>query len=488
MPINTLFGRRAFLGSAPFFAQGGSARQTAPSGSLVNRLVAYLDKLEIIDAMEHVIPEEERLAGSGTLMSQSSRGPTDFFSLAGTHFLTQCRAAGMPPQVAQDIRSPKRTLSERWGMFEPYWRLVRSNGVGQVLRLAIRDLYGVDEISLSALPRINAAIAREEKPGLYRRLLKDRSRIRLTVNHDFFREVPVRQDPELFLLVCNFDKFLSPGGGAPHSPAASGRAVEPLEKLFQVSITSLRDLKSAAQKWFQQGLEVGMVGIKTSIGHSRDLLFREVPEADAARAFERLLKEGRPPASEPSMYFTRPYRALEDHMFHYIMQLADAHDIRVLIHSGFSEGRSVPSPHANPTHLFNVFSLYPRIGFHMVHLSYPYSAELSMLALRFPNIHVSFDVVNDYSPAFTQEALDQYLDLIPLNKIFAFGGDYRYPELTYALAKMARRTIARVLADRVERGVFKEEEAAEVGKVVLHDSLSTFYESRLKQGRRKQGI
>ena len=72
-------------------------------------------------------------------------------------------------------------------------------------------------------------------------------------------------------------------------------------------------------------------------------------------------------------------------------------------------------------------------------------------------------------------ALHEMLDSVPLNKIFGFGGDYRYPELSYAHLMMARRNIARVLAERVEDGSLTEEEAASTAKWLLYDNPAKLF-------------
>jgi len=50
-----------------------------------------------------------------------------------------------------------------------------------------------------------------------------------------------------------------------------------------------------------------------------------------------------------------------------------------------------------------------------------------------------------------------------VNKLLAFGGDFLYPDLSYAHAKIARRACAEVLAAKVEDGFCQEEEAVELG-------------------------
>ena len=79
------------------------------------------------------------------------------------------------------------------------------------------------------------------------------------------------------------------------------------------------------------------------------------------------------------------------------------------------------------------------------------------------------------SPTAARTALHEMLDMVPANKIFGFGGDYRYPELSYAHLVMARRNIATVLAERVEAGTFTEEEAAEIGRWLLLDNPARLF-------------
>ncbi len=62
------------------------------------------------------------------------------------------------------------------------------------------------------------------------------------------------------------------------------------------------------------------------------------------------------------------------------------------------------------------------------------------------------------------------METVPINKILGFGGDYRYPELSYAHAGIARNNVVQVLARKVEVGLFTEDQALEVGRMLLRDN------------------
>ena len=120
--------------------------------------------------------------------------------------------------------------------------------------------------------------------------------------------------------------------------------------------------------------------------------------------------------------------------------------------------------------LANVFHLYPRVKFDIFHIGYPYQQELGVMAKLFPNVYADFCWAHVISPPGSRRTLDEYLETVPANKILGFGGDYRYPELTYAHAQMARSNVVQVLAAKVEAGLFPEESALEIGRMLLRDN------------------
>ena len=74
-----------------------------------------------------------------------------------------------------------------------------------------------------------------------------------------------------------------------------------------------------------------------------------------------------------------------------------------------------------------------------------------------------------------QRALHEIRDTVPSNKCFGYGGDYRYPELSYARAKIARLNISQVLAEKVTEGSCSEQEALELGRKLLHDNPDALF-------------
>lgn len=441
-----------FLGAVSSLAASPSpASPDAPQrGSLEGNLLAEIDRIPLVNTHEHIIPEEERIAT-----------PVDFFTLAGHYAINDVISAGLSGDDLKIVRDEKASAELRWRAFELYWKAARFTGYGEALRIAIRDIYGVENISGETLAIINDRIRANNKEGLYEDVLIRRANIAYSVLDDYWNPAPVRPDSKFFVYARKFDRFVSP-----HSAAD----VRQLEQLTDVSITNLHGLKQAMESSFEQCLAAGMVNVKSTLAYNREIHYAETPEPEAANDVEALLKDGRHVPEGFRNRVERPYRRMEDHLFHHLIQLADAHRIPVQIHTGLHAGNGNFIENSKPTHLTNLFFLYPNVKFDLFHLSYPYQGELSVLAKIFPNVHVDFCWAHIISGSLSRRALHEMLETVPANKIFGFGGDYRYPELSYAHAKMARRNIARVMAEKVAEAFCTETEAVEIARMTLHDN------------------
>jgi hypothetical protein len=78
-------------------------------------------------------------------------------------------------------------------------------------------------------------------------------------------------------------------------------------------------------------------------------------------------------------------------------------------------------------------------------------------------------------PAVARRALDQWLDAVPANKIFAFGGDFQVVEQVYGHLELARANVAEVLADKVARGRMNAREAIRVARMLFRDNPRAWY-------------
>ena len=77
----------------------------------------------------------------------------------------------------------------------------------------------------------------------------------------------------------------------------------------------------------------------------------------------------------------------------------------------------------------------------------------------------------------TCSALDECIDIVPMNKIIGLGGDYSRPvEKVYGHLVMEREDIATVLGRRVDRGLMSRDEAAILARKWLWDNPRNLYQ------------
>ena len=155
---------------------------------------------------------------------------------------------------------------------------------------------------------------------------------------------------------------------------------------------------------------------------------------------------------------------------HYLCCKCGEYGIRMKFHAGIHAGNGNIVTNSRAALMSNLFMKYPKTGFDIYHISYPYQEEMAVLAKIFPNVTVDFCWMWIVNPSAGRRALSDMFDTVPANKIHGFGGDYIFVEGSYGHASIARREIARVLCEKIEEGRFTEEYAIEIGRMLLRDN------------------
>ncbi|MCW5965765.1 MAG: amidohydrolase family protein [Bryobacterales bacterium] len=424
------------------------------SVGLQQRLAAAIDRIAIVNTHEHTIEEADRLSA-----------PRDPFLLVGHYLINDLVAAGLPADDAVKLASAESPMEERWKLFAPWWERCRFTGYAQAFRIALADLYGVSEVSLRGMESAREQM-QQLSAGFYREVLQRRAHIAYSVLDDYWNGEPTRPDPALFVLARKFDWFVAPN---------SRPDLERMGEVTGVEVNSLAALKRALDIRIDQNLKVGMVTIKSTIAYQRSLEFLPASEADASRDFVRLLALRQRRTARPEDATERPFRALEDHMFHRLLAVAEERGLPIQIHTGMQAGNSNHAPNTRASLLTPCIRRYPRLRFDLFHIGFPWTGDVLALAKMFPNVSVDFCWAWVMSPSLARRALREMLDALPYSKILGFGGDYRYAELSYGHAKMARANITRVLAEMAQDGAFSEEQAVEVAQAILADNAARLF-------------
>ncbi len=228
------------------------------------------------------------------------------------------------------------------------------------------------------------------------------------------------------------------------------------------------------------------IGVKVGLAYMRKLRFDKVSQREAEEVFVNIYNQelfrkrqlNTRVETVPEGLSLKETKPLQDFMVHKIIQLAGKRRLPIQIHTGIQEGNENIITNSNPTLLTNLFREYKEVRFDVFHGSYPYTGELAVLAKNFQNVYIDMCWLHIISPYRARQALAEWLDTVPWNKIFGFGGDYLFAEGVYGHSVIARENIARVLTEKVEEGSFTEEQAVYLARKLLRDNAYEFFFSK----------
>ncbi|RLF00992.1 MAG: hypothetical protein DRJ57_00085 [Thermoprotei archaeon] len=407
--------------------------------------------ISLVDTHEHLEPEESRISK-----------PQDPISLFLTHYLsTDFLVAGLSPQDLEKLRNPRIPWEERWPVFEEWWEYACTTGYGQVIKVAIRELYGVAELSRSSYLRLIEKMKRRAVKGFYKWVLREMGGIEKCILDAL---IPGRYDPDLFLKVVRFDDLVMI-----RSREDLARVCEKVGR----PVHSLEDLEEGVRSYIKRTLP-RYAGVKIGLAYERSLYFEDVSRSDAEYSLKAVLasRESSTGGRAPSQSEIKP---LQDYLMHCVLRELEEWGKPVQVHTGIHEGLGHELPNSRPTLMINLFRKYPRLKFVLFHASYPYSMEAAVLAKNYPNVYLDLCWIGAISPTATKRILSEWLDLVPNNKVMVFGGDYIFVEGSYGESRIVRGVVAEVLREKVEGGRWSLDEALRVATRILRENAARLF-------------
>ena len=237
-----------------------------------------------------------------------------------------------------------------------------------------------------------------------------------------------------------------------------------------ISIHSLRDLLECLNKvvcdWCTDD---SVVGIKLGHAYFRSLEFKKRTFYEAETIFNKIL------TNELHTLSAHEAIPLNDFLVYELVARAEAHGMPIAIHTGLQAGNFYRISNTNPLLLQDLLLEFPRARFDLFHGGMPWVREIAVLAKYFPGVYLNMAWMHLISPAQSRSALSEWLDIVPNNKIFGFGGDYTKVEKVYGHLVMARRNIAQVLTDKISAAEMSRQEAGTVIKRLMYDNAAEFY-------------
>jgi len=395
-------------------------------------LIEAMERMEIVDAHEHLPPESSR-----------TNAEVDVLTLFSHYTRTDLITAGMKPEEYDRMFDQSIALSERWKLFRPHLENIRYGSYARPAFIAAKEFYGYDDINDDTYEAISGRMAAANTPGIYDRVIREKCNIKVCLTQagrtDFDRDYLIPLMP--------LDIYGS---------VSSAEEVTKKADDLQMQVSHLDDYLELANRGVNKWKSEGAVGLKMSTRPSTS------PDQKAAEEqFSKLLS-----GEKADM------RTINNFLMHKMLDIAAELDMVVAVHTGmWGDFRTL-----DPKFMISIVPQHPETRFDIYHLGMPWVRETAVIGKNFPNVWLNFCWCHIISPKMTCSVLDEVIDLVPMNKILGFGGDYSKPvEKIYGHLVMAREDIATVLGGRIDRGLMNMDEAVCIAQKWLVDNPRELY-------------
>jgi predicted TIM-barrel fold metal-dependent hydrolase len=373
----------------------------------------------------------------------------DVFALFSHYTRGDLRVAGMSDAQYESLFNHEIPLERRWTLFKPFWERIRWGSYAKAALIAAQKFYGCDDINDDTYQPLSEAMRKFNTPGIYERVLKDACNIRTALTQCGSTDLG---GTPLLTPVMPMVYELETWQALTHPPC------EP-----EATVRSLDDYLDAMRRYIVKVKGQGAVGLKMVSNP-----YQDPSREDAVATFERLRSgtEARLPIPNP----------LRDYIVDQTIAFAAQQDLVVCVHTGYwGDFRLL-----DPVHMIPILSRHPNARFDIYHLGYPWMRPALMLGKGFPNVWLNLCWTHIISQRFAVAGLDEAIDLVPMNKLLAFGGDYGTPvEKVYGHLTMAREDVAKVLARRIEEGQMTEGQALALARKWFWENPKELYRLEL---------
>jgi len=423
------------------------------SSDIRKKIFQKVFQTPLIDTHEHLIDEKERLGG----ISHPFVKCDDWAEVFSNYLAADMQSAGMSEKSIEKFLSPKLDPLDKWALLEPYWPAIKNTGYGLAVRIAVKELYGIDEISAKTIKKLQSGYEKIRRPGFYKHILCDLAKIEsCQVN---YIDNPFKESSMPTLLMqdlCIWKMFEGPD-------------FEQCGKRPGIKVSSLSDWHKVIDWWFNKYGKYA-VAVKSLNAYARDINYDKVPPEKVQHTFKKRLDD------KPLTH--KEQKMLEDHLFWYAVDKATEHNLPVKLHTGYYAGTDyMPLSRLlnNPGSATALCRMSPKTNFVFMHICYPYYEEMISIAKHYSNAYIDMCWAWLINPIAAKDFLKKFIITTPANKVLTFGGDYVIVEPVLGHATLARRGIALALSELVEEEWLSLDDALGLIDPIMHGNARRIF-------------
>jgi uncharacterized protein len=402
-------------------------------------LFEFARDLRIIDAHEHFKPQAWH-------MEQK----IDFSFLLG-YCVKYMYIAGMKPEPTA-FELSDLTPARKWRRMKPYWDLVKHTSYGKGVRLSAQAIIGQADITDRNYEKLSEVLAADNRPGMYERFCRKNHVDRAIVSNGTRDVEPHPYSDDDLTRLSLILGVISPLDKA---------GLEYYGLKADIKVRNAATLTAALEAYLDRNAaDPAVIGWK-STAHVCDAPY----DAKAADAAIKVLARGgkldsRQQATLNRFFYEEAYRRLAKYGKPVAVHCGVAGDYRTMDVKNF-----IP-----------IFQKFPDIRFDLFHMSLPNYQDFAWCGRNFANVSLNFCWAHLVSQELFERGVEACLDVVPLSKIIAFGGDFIFcPPAAVGGLVMAKESLARVLGRRVRAGRMGMPEARQILRMWFHDNPCGIY-------------
>lgn len=415
----------------------------------------------MVDTHEHLPDESQRLRSEGPGSPRC-----DDWALLFSHYLdSDLLTAGMPRTDHDRFFSRETNPRQKWALLEPWWPAVKNTGYGRAVRISLRELYGIDELSSHTVGRLQEGYETLRKPGFYTKVLRERANLH-SCQVNYLGGEPFHESDMPTLLMQDISIV----------GLFAGPAVRQYSAPAGVEVKGLSDWHRVIEWWFGKYGKYA-VAVKSQNAYARDIDYAQVPAEQAEPVFRKVL--ARDPVSAEER------KALEDHLFWHAVDQATAHGLPVKLPTGYyagQDGMPLGRVSRNAASAGDLCRLSPDTRFVFMHIAYPHYEDLLAVVKHYTNAHVDMCWSWIINPVAASDYFKKHIVTAPANKLLPFGGDYIPVEPVLGHAMIARHGIAQALSELVGEGWLSSGDAQELIGPILNGNARRLFDLDRKAG------
>lgn len=414
--------------------------------------ITRIAALPVIDTHEHWSAEQDCIGRT-----------VDFFDLLLPYCVDNLMSAGMTVGEWSILSNKSLGFEPRWALLSKYLDDVRDTTYFKALECTLRKHYGFTGYTPESIMDVGRILAAENTEGLYDRVMD-------------------RENIESALTFVSYDIPISWKEARVHPiPTVSDicpRSVPDIERLSRISgvpVSDFDSLLAAVTALFDSYRARGIRAVKFGGAYRRKLDYRLTTRQDAEAVFvklrsDRYMGDSRVIGTPHAVLSMDDVRPLDDFLTERMMELARERSMPVFFHVGIHAWNENSVEAAHGSHLEDLIRRHRGTTFILLHCGVPFIDEAVLLCKYFTNVHLNMTWTHIIDTAQARLCVRKFVEMLPLNKIHGFGGDYVYPQQIHGHIAVAKENITLGLWPLIEEGRIDAERAVEIARKWLYEN------------------